>query len=513
MGGNGGQGGKAGNVTVDNKAHILTEGFGSTGILAQSIGGNGGSGGSSVSGNITMSNSNNVTAQVLLGGNGASGGIAKDVKVINNDASIVTKGLLASGIIGQSIGGDGGVGGMAVSGSISISAQGKPIKAGVNLGGNGGQGAAAGSVTINSYNKDIMKGNDGEDVATIWTEGALSHGILAQSIGGSGGQGGGSGDVSVTASADKGNIQLGVELGGNGGAGNESGAVTVISHDNIYTKGVGSSGIYAQSIGGDGGDGGWGFNASLSGSLSTSSDFKANVALGGKGGSGNVAKAVDVISTGTISTMGHHSQGVLAQSIGGSGGNGGMTMNAGLTTKGNNFNVSLGGDGGEGNTAGAVTATRIGNIYTAGNSSDGILVQSLGGGGGNGGMSITGSGALFNSKSFSVSVGGKGGIGGTAGIVTATNTGNIVTKGHSSRAILAQSIGGGGGNGGAAYAFGANAISTESSWTVTASIGGAGGQGAVRGSAGPRRRPRRGRGGAADRRRLGTAAGADPRGR
>lgn len=478
LGGNGGQGGEAGNVTVDNKAHILTEGFGSTGILAQSIGGNGGSGGSSISGDITMSNSNNITAQVLLGGNGASGGIAKDVKVINNDASIVTKGLLASGIIGQSIGGDGGVGGMAVSGSISISAQGKPIKAGVNLGGNGGQGAAAGSVTINSYNKDIMKGNDGEDVATIWTEGALSHGILAQSIGGSGGQGGGSGDVSVTASADKGNIQLGVELGGNGGAGNESGAVTVISHDNIYTKGVGSSGIYAQSIGGDGGDGGWGFNASLSGSLSASSNFNANVALGGKGGSGgNVAKAVDVTSIGTISTVGDHSQGVLAQSIGGSGGNGGMTMNAGLTTKGNNFNVALGGEGGTGNTAGAVTATRIGNTYTTGNSSDGILVQSIGGGGGNGGMSITGSGALFNSKNFSVSVGGKGSIGGTAGIVTATNTGNIVTKGHSSKAILAQSIGGGGGNGGAAYAFGANAISTESSWTVTASIGGAGGQG------------------------------------
>lgn len=477
LGGHGGKGGAAGNVRVSNNAHILTEGFGSTGILAQSIGGNGGFGGSSVSGDITMSNGNNVTAQVLLGGKGANGGIAKDVTILNNNATIVTQGFFANGIIGQSIGGDGGIGGMAVSGSISISAQGKPITAGVNIGGNGGQGGAAGSVTINSDNLSIMKGSDGGDIATIWTVGGSSHGIVAQSIGGTGGQGGGSGNVSITASADKGNIQLGVELGGKGGFGNESGIVTVISHDNIYTKGVGSSGIYAQSIGGDGGDGGWGFNASLSGSLSASSNFNANVVLGGKGGEGNVAKAVNITSTGTINTAGDHSQGVLAQSIGGSGGNGGMAMNAGLTTKGNNFNIALGGNGGTGNTASDVTATRVGNIYTTGNSSDGILVQSLGGGGGNGGMSLTGSGALFNSKSFSVSVGGKGSSGGTAGIVIATNTGNIVTTGHNSRAILAQSIGGGGGNGGASYSFGANGISTESSWTVTASIGGSGGQG------------------------------------
>ncbi len=95
------------------------------------------------------------------------------------------------------------------------------------------------------------------------------------------------------------------------------------------------------------------------------------------------------------------------------------------------------------NSVGNISA---GNAQSFGVGSYGILAQSLGGGGGNGGFAgtLAGSGAL----GVGVSVGGKGAQGGTAGAVSAFNFGSISTYYENSAGILAQSIGGGGGNGG-----------------------------------------------------------------
>ena len=99
--------------------------------------------------------------------------------------------------------------------------------------------------------------------------------------------------------------------------------------------------------------------------------------------------------------------------------------------------------------------TVTGSVLTLGDSSAGVLTQSLGGGGGNGGVNVSAAVNLSkeNGGTLGVGVGGFGGGGGNAGDVTSrvtTTTAHpqIVTTGRDSSAVVAQSIGGGGGNGG-----------------------------------------------------------------
>ena len=90
--------------------------------------------------------------------------------------------------------------------------------------------------------------------------------------------------------------------------------------------------------------------------------------------------------------MQNDAYGILAQSIGGDGGNGGFS---GVVALGGavGVGVGVGGSGGGGGNAGAVQVTSAGDIATVFNNSDGILAQSIGGGGGNGGFSIAVSGS------------------------------------------------------------------------------------------------------------------------
>jgi hypothetical protein len=71
------------------------------------------------------------------------------------------------------------------------------------------------------------------------------------------------------------------------------------------------------------------------------------------------------------------------------------------------------------------------------------MAQSIGGGGGNGGFAISASGA--ENAALSLALGGKGGAGGTAQLASVDSTGNITTKGAQADGIIAQSLGGGGG--------------------------------------------------------------------
>ncbi|MDY6481127.1 ESPR-type extended signal peptide-containing protein [Acinetobacter faecalis] len=503
VGGDGGDANVAEAVTVDNTGNITTVGDFSHGILAQSINGNGGAGGLSVGASVAGSGDKALAATVTLGGKG--GDVKKQtdynntVTVNNSNNSISTFGNFSDGISAQSIGGNGGVGGL----TIGVAAAGSANIAGgvaVGLGGEGGTGGVAGLVTVNNIN------------AAIYTAGKSSHGINAQSIGGNGGNGG----VAITGSlaiSKETSAALNASVGGTGGDGNNASEVIVISKNSeliqdsatledhqkdqtlayissIMTKDDSSNGINAQSIGGGGGNGGLAGSFSIAGSLGKS--ITAAVAIGGNGGVGGLAGNVDVDSFDNITTLGHDSNAILAQSIGGGGGNGGTSVAGSLSVAGGaegaaySATVSLGGKGGdvkstdddELNTAGLIDVISSGNLVTLGDSSHGVLAQSIGGGGGNGGMSIAISGTASTDSSLQAgaSIGGFGGKGGIANNVTVTrgSEGAIYTFGHESTGITAQSIGGGGGNGGSAISLSGSLLDTTS---IAFTLGGFGGEG------------------------------------
>ena len=121
----------------------------------------------------------------------------------------------------------------------------------------------------------------------------------------------------------------------------------------------------------------------------------ATLVVGGNAGKGASAKTAKVTNVGAIQTAGDNSNGILAQSIGGSGGAGGMTYNI-LTNFASggkmalNFGVSVGGDGNSGGAGGLASVTNSSSITTSGTSSSGIYAQSIGGNGGSGGFGGTG---------------------------------------------------------------------------------------------------------------------------
>jgi len=416
LGGDGGSGGNGDNVTVNSSGmSIATSGGFSDGIFAQSVGGGGGSGAGS-------------GGAVSLGGMGSGGGTGGDVDVTSS-GTVNTFDNFSRGIFAQSIGGGGGNG--AGSGGA------------VSIGGSGSGGGDAGSVAV-------VQG-DGVTAGSIATRGIASDGIFAQSIGGGGGAGAGSGgavsiggsgsgggdggDIDVTnfdilstsgfasrgifaqsiggGGGNSGGVGGLVSIGGSGSGGGSGGNVSVFNSEMIATEGVFSSAIFAQSVGGGGGTGGG------SGGV---------VSLGGDGGAGGNGGGVQVTSNNSgLQTAGSSSRGIFAQSIGGGGGDGAGSGGA----------VSLGGDGDSGGNGDDVTVSSLGmSIATSGRFSDGIFAQSVGGGGGNG----AGSGGV-------VSLGGEGSSGGSGGDVAVTSSGTVNTFDNFSRGIFAQSIGGGGGNG------------------------------------------------------------------
>ena len=437
VGGSGGSGGDANEVTVSSLSNISTQGANSYGIAAQSIGGGGGNGGFTASG----AGGGIAGVAIGIGGSGASGGKASSV-TLSSSGSIATGGDNATGILAQSLGGGGGSGGFSVVGSMGFYGG-----VSVGIGGSGGGGQRAGNVTVNADGGARMLdlGHYG-DLWTLVTLGNNADGILAQSVGGGGGNGGFAGSLAIGGAAGAAGGALGVALGGSGGDGNSAGTVTVNSGNanhasNIFTAGDHANGILAQSIGGGGGNGG--FAISLTGN--SQGLLSAAVALGGSGGSGAVANTVEVNSTGNITTLGNLSDGILAQSVGGGGGNGGFSAAVGISQSPGGGSVAIGGSGGSGSNGGAVTVNSTGDIVTSGQQSTGIFAQSVGGGGGNGGFAGSGNLAPIGAA---IGVGGSGAGGGDASTVAVTSHGNITTSGDQASDIIAQSVGGGGGNGG-----------------------------------------------------------------
>ena len=479
IGGGGGAAGDGGAVTVDNQGQINTWGNGAYGILAQSVGGGGGNGGtakietqeantnsassSASEGSDTNAPTWSINLGVGVGGGGGSGGNGGAVSV-NNAGNITTRGNNALGIFAQSVGGGGGAGGMSSvdngGGDANIA-----IKLGVSLGGSGTNGGFGSTVTVTN-------------TGTIITFGDSSHAILAQSVGGGGGLGGDSATTSTAAGTNtQRSVNLSLSLGGSGSLGGNAGAVDVFQNGQIYTVGANAYGILAQSIGGGGGGGGMSVSTPDGG---TRNLLQLTVGIGGKGGPGGYAGAVNVVSSGGITTYGDGSYAIIAQSIGGGGGVGGDTVNAAGSGSTLDLTVGIGGAGGNGNYGGAVTVTNSGDIVTYGNNALGILAQSIGGGGGRGGSAtaqsnLTGDGNTFD---LNVSVGGNGAGASDGGAVTVNNIGNIVTFGAASHGIMAQSIGGGGGDGGyGGQAASADGLSGTDFQIVVGGKGGSSGNG------------------------------------
>lgn len=210
VGGSAGSTGNGGTVRVEQIGDVTTLGNRSYGIFAQSVGGGGGIGGT---GNGNNSGTINVGG---AGGAGGNGGLV-DVDVTG---VISTAGSGAHGVVAQSVGGGGGVGG---------STEGVDFQTGFGLGGVGGSAGDGGSVNV-----DVSGG--------IQTIGNRAFGIFAQSVGGGGGFGGGGDGLTSFAGSN----------GGNGVGGD----VTVNSTGNVIAWGEGAHGIFAQSVGrdGEGGD-------------------------------------------------------------------------------------------------------------------------------------------------------------------------------------------------------------------------------------------------------------------
>ena len=183
-----------------------------------------------------------------------------------------------------------------------------------------------------------LKSRSSGSASTISTSGENSSGIVAQSVGG--------GDITY-------DLDNGASRPVSGGVGGE---IEINLGDNeVSTAGSLSHGVVGQSIGGSSG-------------LSTK---------GKPGSHGGNASAVtlEAGSGSVIRTQGMNSDGALLQSIGGSGGIGGLDSGS----------VAIGGDGGTGGHGGAIDVSMHGTISTQGDHSLGVLAQSIGGGGGRGG--------------------------------------------------------------------------------------------------------------------------------
>ena len=499
----GGTGGDGGTIDVSGNAIISTLGNYSSGILALSEGGNGGDGGHG--------------ADVTGGGSGGFGGMGGDI-IVDGSWDITTQGDNAHGIWAKSTGGKAGTGGSGgwlagspapggqatdggnvtvnSGGAIETMGSGSYGVFGQSVGGFGGSGGSGGSIFYTRGGDGNSAGSGGEVSVTnlssgmVTTHGEGAHAIFAESVGGGGGTGGGAGAL--------------VGVGGEGTAGGHGGTVEATNQGVIQTFGANALGVYAQSVGGGGGDGGYsGGLVSIGGGGSGTSDggavtitnngtvttdgtvsnaiFAQSIgggggnggssygwfSIGGSGGGGGNASSVLVNNSGQLlKTSGTNSSAVFAQSIGGGGGNGGNSSSVGAFAS-----LAIGGEGAAGGMGADVTVnSNNGIIDTSGNNSHGIQAQSVGGGGGNGGFAFSASGGIGGS--IAIGIGGKGGGGGDSGQVNVVSENIISTIGDDSNGIFAESIGGGGGSGGFAIAAaGSDGIG------VTFAFGGKGGSG------------------------------------
>ena len=204
--------------------------------------------------------------------------------------------------------------------------------------------------------------------------------------------------------------------------------------------------------------------------------------------------SIEILERSSVTTSGDYSAGVIAQSIGGGGGAGGSSKSGSINLSGETqiqLNSVIGGNGGWAGGGGNVVVLNTGNISTGeqhllrsdGRFSPGLFAQSIGGGGGMGGSAYNGtitvageSESGLGSIDGGVVVGGRGGAGGDAGSVEIKSMGvKITTKADFSSGIQAVSVGGGGGTGGSARSKSSNYGTATNNLSVVLGGDGSGG--------------------------------------
>jgi hypothetical protein len=507
IGGSGGTAGDGNTVALNNVNQITTAGPDAIGIVAQSIGGGGGTGGASVARTVSVSvpDAPAFSFTSALGGAGGGGGSGGTV-VARNAASVSTSGDGAHAILVQSVGGGGGNGGDSTASTYAVAVDSFQVNVTLALGGSGGNGGSGGTVTFGN-GQSLPTGSQvvvpssvlaGFFTAcpgcssAISTSGDNAAGILVQSIGGGGGNAtaGNASNNSPLGNYAGDLYQFSAGLGASGGTGANGGAVTVglDATTSIVTTGSGAAGLIAQSIGGGGGSStGNSFGLASAAFQQSNDTYEAEISLGGNGVTGGTGGAVRVTNAASITTNRGDSIGILAQSIGGGGGLAGSSdaaatvsdvnqiENTAKPSQGFNYSaeIAIGGTGGSGGDGGAVTVTNTGAITTSGVRAYGIEAQSVGAGGGNAGSATSNAeGTTSPTFSANVALGGSGGSGGVGGSTSVTSSAAISTGGYNAHGILAQSIGGGGGVG----ADGSVAATSTLSLGLGAN-GGAGGSG------------------------------------
>ncbi|MCD0503154.1 autotransporter outer membrane beta-barrel domain-containing protein, partial [Bordetella petrii] len=439
-------------VSLQGNNLIQTWGDSANGIVAQSIGGGGGAGGIGSATGSSRNTDADISAHIYLGGTGGGGGSGNQVNFASTYTdSVQTAGDGARGILLQSIGGGGGASqggqiGLALSSESEDSST--DVKATVTVGRGGTAGGAGGNLAITS------NGN-------ITTFGADADGLVAQSIGGSGGLGGIAGGNSADPSTgllrkamdtlgDVGtSYELTASVGGMAGGGGNGGAIGSSSAAASFGSQINTHGDYAdalvlQSIGGGGGQGG------ASNVASSSATSALTLSVGGSGGNGGNGGSItayfndDYIDShlgNLFNTYGYGAHGVVLQSIGGGGG-----IAASGTPKAQGT-ITVGGTGGGGGDGGSITVNTASwaNISTHGDSAYGLILQSIGGGGGIGMSGNTDAAASPGSSQIELQLGGGNGVKGDGGAISVAMGLGMNTYGHRAIGVLAQSIGGGGG--------------------------------------------------------------------
>ena len=476
---------------IDDDATFLGRGQGadSYGVFAQSVGG-GGNGSSIITASFASGESA-LSAGLAIGGAGGSGNNA-GIVTVTNDGLIDSTGDRAHGIFAQSIGGGGGNGGLVLSANATIGENGSsPFLA---IGGSGGAaGNAAVGLTLTPGINNIVIANELSAVigavtggaggapgevtvnqdGNVTVLGAGSEAIKAEAISGGGGTlafdfegitslpglsartealnletaettsiAAASADGFVTVEQIEANLEgtvISMNLGSEEGLTGQTGQdVTTDTTGDFATSGNSSPGFGLSSIGG--------------GTMITLFDFEPDdvlhdffgiaLDLGGQGGTGNAGGTLSSVHTDAVTTTGVNSPGVLGQSIGG-GGRAAVTVD-GRSASFGAARFRLGATNSSSETGGTVSRTQTGAVMTAGDVSPGVLLQSIGGGGGSVGFADMTAVDGVNAD-ITVALGASGGTGNAGGSVESILTGSVMTLGGMSSAFVLQSIGAGGG--------------------------------------------------------------------
>lgn len=525
VGGNGGVGSNGGNASATNAAGALvwTLGDGARGVFVQSIGGGGGTGGTGKDDTTFLSKgaAQGSTFNIAAGGNGQGGGNG-GTATATNDGNILILGDSADGVFAQSVGGGGGKGGEASSvgsgganrknvklggasynaarggsesngGNVNVANTGAVLTYGADsagiyaqsVGGGGGKAGTStkvlGATSLLSP-QDFLKSSSAPGNLQTYADGVLgwaadawkSYTVADLVSLASEYQSANAGQIQPDSSAGT-NASSTTTVVAGGGTSNtgdaapwgDGGTVTVTNSGRVATNGPASSGIWAQSVGGGGGQAG---ATDIEDAAKTAAPkYDGQVTAGGTGYNAGKGGDVSVTNTALVTTTGDLSYGILAQSVAGGGGHSTITNSADSTTAGHTT-LYLGGQKFATGDGGAVMVSSS-QTQTQGNDAIGVLAQSIGGGGGvvalmhptagpngtttsgtNPGIDPTGSLVTLQVNSTT----GGGGANdplcdgeyvaacGKGGAVT-VNVDSVSTQGRNAHGVLAQSIGAGGG--------------------------------------------------------------------